>query len=128
VRRRAWSCDELRVEPRGRQPAEPCRCEAGARGLEADLLGNIAPAARMTALAGDLRGVLVGLAIRAAVLLVSRAGTGGVSALLLISHRFISPSGFQLGNPRSWMQQCILDLAGAESNAPTLDPAREFMP
>ena len=26
------------------------------------------------------------------------------------------------------MQQCVPDLAGAESNAPTLDPARECMP
>jgi hypothetical protein len=62
-------------------------CEAGARSPFSGLLGDIAPAARMAALAGDLCGVLVGLAIAAAVFLVSRAGTGGVSTLLLISHR-----------------------------------------
>ena len=55
-------------------------------------LFDIALTAGMAAITGNLSGVLVRFAIRAAVFFVRHAGTGGVGAFLLICHEIISPS------------------------------------
>ena len=57
-----------------------------AGGRSNELLSDIALATGVAALAGDLSGVFVVFAVGAAVLLVGHAGTGGVGALLKISH------------------------------------------
>src|SRR3569833_1539893 len=84
------------AEPRMRQPAIQSSAQAGARSRQAPrdcLLCDVALATRMAAFAGELRRVFVIFAVGAAVFLVRHTGTSGVSAFLLISHKFVSPFG-----------------------------------
>jgi hypothetical protein len=57
------------------------------------VLFDFALAAGVATFTGNLSGVLVRFAISAAVFLIGHAGTGGVGALLLICHEFVSPPG-----------------------------------
>ena len=65
-----------------------------------DLPDDVAFAAGVAALAGDVRSVLIRFAMGAAVFLVGHTGTGGVSAFLLVSHIVFISLGLPAG--QSW--------------------------